>query len=184
MAKMLRTKGWHFFREKSIGKFAMLARIDGINNYILFSNDINRWDETHLLQSPKFPWEFIQVGNCGSPIETEYGWLVITHGVGTMRKYVISAMLLDLDDPTIVIGQLTEPIISPNEEEREGYVPNVVYSCGSIVNNDELVIPYAMSDTASTYATVPLEELLASLMPSGKGRKNLKDNYCKENLCC
>ncbi len=172
-------KGMALFPRKIKGKYAMLARIDGINNYILFSDNINRWDETHLLQSPKFPWEFIQVGNCGSPIETEHGWLVITHGVGTMRKYVISAMLLDLDDPTKVIGQLTEPIISPNEEEREGYVPNVVYSCGSIVHNNELVIPYAMSDTASTYATVPLDELLASLMPSWKGRKNLKDQYCK-----
>ncbi|MHC1774587.1 MAG: response regulator [Lentimicrobium sp.] len=172
-------KGMALFPRKIKGKYAMLARIDGINNYILFSDDINRWDETHLLQSPKFPWEFIQVGNCGSPIETEHGWLVITHGVGTMRKYVISAMLLDIDDPTKVIGQLTEPIISPNEEEREGYVPNVVYSCGSILNNDELVIPYAMSDTASTYATVPLEELLASLMPSGKSRKDMKDDYCK-----
>ncbi|MBK6962911.1 MAG: response regulator [Bacteroidales bacterium] len=172
-------KGMALFPRKIKGKYAMLARIDGINNYILFSNNINRWDETHLLQSPKFPWEFIQVGNCGSPIETEHGWLVITHGVGTMRKYVISAMLLDLDDPTKVIGQLTEPIISPNEEEREGYVPNVVYSCGSILNNGELVIPYAMSDTASTYATVPLDELLASLMPSWKGRKNLNDQHCK-----
>ncbi len=159
-------KGMALFPRKIHGKYAMLARIDGVNNYIMFSDDINHWNETKLLQSPQFPWEFIQVGNCGSPIETDYGWLVITHGVGTMRKYVISAMLLDLNDPTKVIGQLTEPIISPNEEEREGYVPNVVYSCGSIINNDQLIIPYAMSDTASTYATVPLEELLRSLIPS------------------
>lgn len=163
-------KGMALFPRKIKGKYAMLARIDGINNYIMFSDDINRWNETKLLQAPQFPWEFIQVGNCGSPIETEHGWLVITHGVGTMRKYVISAMLLDLDDPTKVIGQLTEPVISPNEEEREGYVPNVVYSCGSIISNDELVIPYAMSDTASTYATVPLDELLRSLVPSDFSR--------------
>lgn len=163
-------KGMALFPRKIKGKYAMLARIDGINNYIMFSDDINRWNETRLLQAPQFPWEFIQVGNCGSPIETEHGWLVITHGVGTMRKYVISAMLLDLDDPTKVIGQLTEPVISPNEEEREGYVPNVVYSCGSIISNDELVIPYAMSDTASTYATVPLDELLRSLVPSDLSR--------------
>jgi predicted GH43/DUF377 family glycosyl hydrolase len=159
-------KGMALFPRKIKGKYVMLSRIDGVNNFIMFSDQINRWGEAIKLQEPTYPWEFIQVGNCGSPIETEHGWLVITHGVGTMRKYVISAMLLDLDDPTKVIGQLSEPLISPNEEEREGYVPNVVYSCGSIVNNDELVIPYAMSDTASTYATVPLKELLTSLTPS------------------
>lgn len=159
-------KGMALFPRKINGKYVMLSRIDGVNNYIMLSEDINRWGEAVMIHGPLFPWEFIQVGNCGSPIETEYGWLVITHGVGTMRKYVISAMLLDLDDPTKVIGQLSEPLISPNEEEREGYVPNVVYSCGSIVNNDELVIPYAMSDTASTYATVPLKELLTSLVPT------------------
>jgi len=165
-------KGMALFPRKINGKFVMLSRIDGINNFIMYSESINMWSEAQPLQAPKFPWEFIQVGNCGSPIETEYGWLVITHGVGPMRKYAISAMLLDLDDPTRVIGQLKEPLISPNEEEREGYVPNVVYSCGSIVNNDELVIPYAMSDTASTYATINLKELLSSLVPSDlkKGR--------------
>lgn len=159
-------KGMALFPRKVKGKFVMLARLDGVNNFIMFSDNINFWHEAKLLQQPKFPWEFIQVGNCGSPLETEFGWLVITHAVGPMRKYVISAMLLDLDDPSKVIGQLCEPLITPNEEEREGYVPNVVYSCGSIVNNDELVIPYAMSDTASTYATIPLKELLTSLLPS------------------
>jgi predicted GH43/DUF377 family glycosyl hydrolase/CheY-like chemotaxis protein len=165
-------KGMALFPRKIKGKYAMLARIDGINNYIMFSDSINLWHEAVQLQSPKYPWEFIQVGNCGSPIETEFGWLVITHGVGPVRKYVISAILLDLDDPTIVIGQLNEPLLSPNEEEREGYVPNVVYSCGSIINNDELVIPYAMSDTASTYATLSLKELLTNLLPTDikKGR--------------
>ncbi len=172
-------KGMAIFPRKIKGKYAMLARIDGINNYIMFSDVINRWDETRILQIPQYPWEFIQVGNCGSPIETEHGWLVITHGVGTMRKYVISAMLLDLDDPTKVIGQLTEPIISPNEEEREGYVPNVVYSCGSILNNNELVIPYAMSDTASTFATVPLDELLRSLVPSDFNKKHTQAELSK-----
>ncbi len=167
-------KGMALFPRKVNGKYAMLARIDGINNYIMFSDDINLWHEAVMLQSPKYPWEFIQVGNCGSPIETEFGWLVITHGVGTMRKYAISAILLDLDDPTKIIGQLSEPLIAPNEEEREGYVPNVVYSCGSIVSNDELVVPYAMSDTSSTFATVPLKELLTNLVPSDlrKGRPN------------
>ena len=159
-------KGMALFPRKVNGKFAMLARIDGVNNYIMFSDDINVWNEATLLQQPKFPWEFIQVGNCGSPIETPYGWLVITHGVGAMRKYCIGALLLDLNDPTKVIGQLSEPLISPNEEEREGYVPNVVYSCGSIIHNHELVIPYAMSDTSSTFATVALDDLLELLVPT------------------
>jgi predicted GH43/DUF377 family glycosyl hydrolase len=159
-------KGMALFPRKINGKYAMLSRIDGINNYVMFSDDINLWGTALRIQEPKFPWEFIQVGNCGSPIETKYGWLVITHGVGTMRKYCIGAMLLDLEDPTIVIGELFEPLIAPNDEEREGYVPNVVYSCGSIINNNELVLPYAMSDTSSTYATVNMDELLEQLVPS------------------
>ncbi len=169
-------KGMALFPRKIKNKYVMLSRIDGINNYIMFSDTINIWHEAIQIQSPKFPWEFIQLGNCGSPIETEFGWIVITHGVGPMRKYVISAILLDLDDPTIVIGQLNEPLLAPNEQEREGYVPNVVYSCGSIINNDELVIPYAMSDTASSYATISLNELLTNLLPSDirKGRPNLE----------
>ena len=174
-------KGMALFPRKINGRYAMLARIDGINNYIMFSDTINLWNEAVQIQAPKFPWEFIQVGNCGSPIETEFGWLVITHGVGPMRKYVIGAILLDLDDPTKVIGQLNEPLLVPNEEEREGYVPNVVYSCGSIINNDELVIPYAMSDTASTYATLSLNELLTNLIPSdlNRGRPSLEKSKAR-----
>jgi predicted GH43/DUF377 family glycosyl hydrolase len=167
-------KGMALFPRKIKGKYAMLSRIDGINNYIMFSDDINLWGEAKLIQGPKFPWEFIQIGNCGSPIETEYGWLVITHGVGTMRKYSLGATLLDLDDPTKVIGQLSEPMLSPNEEEREGYVPNVVYSCGSIIHNNELIIPYAMSDTASTFAAIPLDDLFQRLIPS-EYKKDKKD---------
>ncbi|PIQ34328.1 MAG: glycosidase [Bacteroidetes bacterium CG18_big_fil_WC_8_21_14_2_50_41_14] len=159
-------KGMALFPRKINGKYAMLARLDGINNYIMFSDDINLWHDAIRIQEPGFPWEFIQIGNCGSPIETEYGWLVITHGVGTMRKYSLGAALLDLNDPTKVIGRLNEPLLSPNEEEREGYVPNVVYSCGSIISNNELIIPFAMSDTSSTYACAPLEELLARLLPA------------------
>ncbi|MCF8348071.1 MAG: glycoside hydrolase family 130 protein, partial [Bacteroidales bacterium] len=159
-------KGMALFPRKINGRYAMLSRLDGVNNYIMFSDDINLWDGAIKIQSPVFPWEFIQIGNCGSPIETPHGWLVITHGVGTMRKYCLGATLLDLNDPTKVIGQLSEPLLSPNEEEREGYVPNVVYSCGSIINNNELVIPYAMSDTASTYACVPLDELVNRLLPA------------------
>ncbi|MFY7653181.1 MAG: response regulator, partial [Chitinophagaceae bacterium] len=159
-------KGMAIFPRKINGQFVMLARIDGVNNFIMYSNNINLWGEAIKIQSPSFPWEFIQVGNCGSPIETKHGWLVITHGVGTMRKYCIGAMLLDLNDPSKIIGELPEPLIMPNDLEREGYVPNVVYSCGSIINNNELIIPYAMSDTSSTYATIKIDELLEHLIPS------------------
>lgn len=165
-------KGMALFPRKVNGKFAMLARLDGVNNYIMMSDAINIWDKAIKIQEPKFPWEFIQIGNCGSPIETKHGWLVITHGVGTMRKYCIGATLLDLNDPTKIIGQLSEPLLCPNEEEREGYVPNVVYSCGSIVNNNQLIMPYAMSDTASTYACVPMTELLNRLLPSNADQLN------------
>ncbi len=166
-------KGMALFPRKINGQYAMLARLDGVNNYIMYSDDINLWHQAIRIQEPKFPWEFIQIGNCGSPIETEHGWLVITHGVGTMRKYSLGATLLDLNDPTKIIGQLSEPLLTPNEEEREGYVPNVVYSCGSIIHNGELIIPYAASDTASTYATVPLDELFNVLIPSdAQKRKN------------
>jgi predicted GH43/DUF377 family glycosyl hydrolase len=175
-------KGMALFPRKIKGKYVMLSRIDGINNYIMFSDKINLWHEAIPLHQPKFPWEFIQVGNCGSPIETEFGWIVITHGVGPMRKYVISAILLDLDDPTKVIGQLNEPLLMPNEEEREGYVPNVVYSCGSIINNDELVIPYAMSDTASTYATLSLKELLTNLLPTDIKRGRTSPDKSKARI--
>ncbi len=173
--KNAQNKGMALFPRKIKGKYAMLSRLDGVNNYIMFSDDINLWHDAVKIQEPKFHWELIQVGNSGSPIETEYGWLVITHGVGTMRKYSLGAILLDLNDPTKIIGQLNEPLLSPNEIEREGYVPNVVYSCGSIINNDELVLPYAASDTASTYATVPLQELLNRLIPSDFARGKTKE---------
>ncbi len=175
-------KGMALFPRKVKGKYAMLSRLDGINNYIMFSDDINLWHEAKKIQGPKFPWEFIQIGNCGSPIETEYGWLVITHGVGTMRKYSLGATLLDLDDPTKVIGQLSEPMLTPNEEEREGYVPNVVYSCGSIVHNNELVVPYAMSDTSSTFATIPLDELFSRLIPSEFKKSNSRVQESKARI--
>ncbi|SNR69566.1 Predicted glycosyl hydrolase, GH43/DUF377 family [Lutibacter agarilyticus] len=158
-----RNKGMALFPRKINGKFAMLCRIDGINNYISFSDDLNRWNEAKLLQKPKYPWEFVQVGNCGSPIETKDGWLVITHAVGQMREYVMGASLFDLDNPEIEIGRLNMPLMIPNEIEREGYVPNVIYSCGSIIHNGILCIPYAMSDYASSFATVNLEALLTEL---------------------
>jgi predicted GH43/DUF377 family glycosyl hydrolase len=157
-------KNFALFPRKINGHYAMLSRLDGVNHYIMFSDNITLWETSHLLWEPKYNWELIQVGNCGSPIETTEGWLVITHGVGQMRKYSLGAILLDLQDPTKVIGSLKDPLIVPNEDEREGYVPNVVYSCGSIIHNDVLVIPYAISDYASSFATVSIKTLLAKLL--------------------
>ena len=161
--EIAQNKGMALFPRKINGKYAMLCRIDGVNNYIAYSDKINFWSEAKLLQEPKYPWELVQIGNSGSPIETEEGWLVITHGVGPMREYTLSAALFDLENPEIEIGRLKNPLIQPNEKEREGYVPNVVYSCGSMIHNGEVIIPYAMSDYASTYATVNLKELLKVL---------------------
>jgi predicted GH43/DUF377 family glycosyl hydrolase len=156
-------KGMALFPRKIKGLYAMLGRQDAENIYVMFSDHLHFWDSMQLILEPAFPWEFIQLGNCGSPIETEAGWLVISHGVGPMRKYCIGAFLLDLDDPTKVIGRLPEPLIKPNARERDGYVPNVVYSCGSLVHNGQLVIPYGISDYATTFATLPLEQVLAAM---------------------
>ena len=125
----------------------------------MFSDNLHFWGEATLLQEPKQPWEFVQIGNCGSPIETDKGWLVITHGVGNMRQYSIGVILLDLNDPTKVIARLEEPLLTATEEEREGYVPNVIYSCGSMIVKDKLIVPYAMSDIASRIAIVDVAEL-------------------------
>jgi len=157
-------KGMALFPRKINGKYAMLSRHDGYSNYIMYSDNINVWHNAKKIQEPFYPWEFIKVGNAGSPIETEKGWLVITHSVGAMRKYYISAILLDLNNPSKVIARLTEPLLMANEEERDGYVPNIVYSCGSIILNDELIIPYAMSDYASTFATISMKELFEEMV--------------------
>jgi beta-1,2-mannobiose phosphorylase / 1,2-beta-oligomannan phosphorylase len=166
--EVAQNKGMALFPRKINGRYAMLCRIDGVNNYIAFSDNINVWRQATLLQTPRYPWEFVQMGNCGSPIETPDGWLVITHGVGAVREYVLGVSLLDLNNPEKEIGRLAYPLLVPNYKEREGYVPNVVYSCGSMIYNDALVIPYAMSDHASTYATVHLAELLDALKKSGE----------------
>jgi len=158
-----KNKNLALFPRKINGKFAMLSRIDGWNNYLMYSDNINIWEDPIKIQSPEYPWEFVQIGNCGSPIETEAGWLIMTHAVGPMRHYSISASLLDLNDPSKEIGRLKDPLIMPNNEEREGYVPNVVYSCGSIIHNDELIIPYGLSDHSSGFATVNLKLLLDRL---------------------
>jgi predicted GH43/DUF377 family glycosyl hydrolase len=159
----VQNKGMALFPRKIDGRYAMLSRQDDENILIMFSDNIHFWSNPKILLSPKQPWEFVKLGNCGSPIETEAGWLVLSHGVGAMRKYCLGAFLLDHDDPTRVIARLRDPLLSPNETEREGYVPNVVYSCGSLLHGRELIIPYAMSDSASSFATVSLDKLLAAM---------------------
>lgn len=156
-------KNFALFPKRIKGKYAVLARVDGVNNYIMYSDRNTLWNDPIKIQEPKYPWEFTQIGNCGSPIWTEEGWLIITHGVGPMRRYCIGASLFDLDDPTKEIGRLSQPLLSPLEEEREGYVPNVVYSCGSIIHNGSLILPYAVSDYSSSYATVEMAELIQTL---------------------
>ncbi len=159
----VQNKGMALFPRKIRGQYVMLGRQDLENIYVLFSDHLHFWNTSKLIVEPKFPWEFVQMGNCGSPIETEAGWLVLSHGVGPMRKYCIGAFLLDLNDPTKVIGRLREPLIKPTETGREGYVPNVVYSCGSLLHSRHLIIPYAMSDYATTFATLPLDGVLAAM---------------------
>jgi predicted GH43/DUF377 family glycosyl hydrolase len=159
----VQNKGMALFPRKVNGHYAMISRQDDENILIMFSDNIDFWADPQLLLSPEQPWEFIKMGNCGSPIETPAGWLVLSHGVGAMRKYCLGAFLLDLNDPTRVIGRLREPLLAPNESEREGYVPNVVYTCGALVHRRELIIPYAMSDSATSFATVPLDQLLAAM---------------------
>lgn len=156
-------KNLALFPRKIKGKYAMLARIDGVNNYLMFSDRTTVWNKPVIIQEPRFPWEFTQIGNCGSPLWTEEGWLVISHGVGPMRRYCLGAALFDLDDPSKEIGRLGEPLLSPREDERNGYVPNVVYSCGAIIHNQSLVLPYAVSDYSSTYAVADLGELIEAI---------------------
>ncbi len=158
--KAVKNKGMALFPRKIDGNYVMLSRQDGENIHIMFSDNIHFWQESKIIQEPTRPWEFIQIGNCGSPLETDKGWIVLTHGVGPMRQYCIGAMLLDLENPAKVIARLDEPLLSPLEEEREGYVPNVIYSCGAIFHNSDLIIPYGMSDIAAGMATVNVEELL------------------------
>jgi predicted GH43/DUF377 family glycosyl hydrolase len=158
--KAVRNKGMALFPRKINGSYVMLSRQDGENNHIMFSDNIHFWQESKIIQEPTRPWEFIQIGNCGSPLETDRGWIVLTHGVGPMRQYCIGAMLLDLENPAKIIARLEEPLLTPNEEEREGYVPNVVYTCGAIFHNTDLVIPYGISDIRCGVATVGVRELI------------------------
>lgn len=160
----VQNKGMALFPRRINGRYAMLSRQDDQNLFIMFSDNPHHWSDPQVILRPTEMWESVKIGNCGSPIETEAGWLVITHGVGPMRKYCIGAALLDLHDPSKVIGRLREPLLSPEGNEREGYVPNVVYSCGSLLHGRQLILPYAMSDKASAIASVSVDELLAALL--------------------
>jgi predicted GH43/DUF377 family glycosyl hydrolase len=159
-------KGMALFPRMVGGKYVMLSRKDRENLHLATSDDVHDWNEVEELYRPQNPWELLQTGNCGSPIETEAGWLVLTHGVGPMRRYAIGALLLDLDDPRRVIGYLSKPLLEPTDDEREGYVPNVLYTCGAIVHADQLVVPYGFSDAGIAVAQVPLAELLDGLLSS------------------
>jgi predicted GH43/DUF377 family glycosyl hydrolase len=143
--------------------FTAIGRVDGENLFLLKSDEIDFWGQATEIIQPKFEWEFVQIGNCGSPLLTDAGWLLLTHGVGAMRKYCIGAVLLDKHEPSKVLGQLESPLLSPNDEERSGYVPNVVYSCGSLIHEGNLIIPYGISDAATGFAVVNLDQLLSYL---------------------
>lgn len=156
-------KGFALFPRRINGDYYIIGRQNGQDITISRSNHLHFWGDSQLLQQPTLPWDLVQLGNCGSPIETKDGWLLLTHGVGPLRRYVLGAILLDLDDPTKVIGHLDQPLMSPDEHEREGYVPNVLYSCGAMLHKDMLVLPYAMADSVSGIAVIDLPSLLAQM---------------------
>jgi predicted GH43/DUF377 family glycosyl hydrolase len=156
-----RNKGMALFPRKVDGKFLMIGRQDGKNLYLLRSDKIDHWEGGELLIEPRYPWELVQIGNCGAPIELEEGWLLLTHGVGAMRKYAIGAALLDKADPSIVIGRTRNPILSAADEDREGYVPNVVYTCGAIRVGEDLFLPYGVADSSVCFAFVAIREILS-----------------------
>ena len=163
-------KGMALFPRKVDGSYAMISRQDNENLHLMFSDNVHFWHEKTLLLRPAYPWEFVQLGNCGSPIETEAGWLVLTHGVGAMRRYCMGAMLLDRNDPSRVLGRLREPLLFPNDNERQGYVPNVVYGCGGQIHGRHLIIPYGMSDYATSFAVVDVGMLLEALSSTTSSR--------------
>jgi predicted GH43/DUF377 family glycosyl hydrolase len=158
-----RNKGMALFPRKINGKYAMIARQDNENLYLIYSDDLYRWDDGQAILKPQFPWEFVQIGNCGSPIELDEGWLLLTHGVGPVRKYSIGAALLDKSDPFKVLARSREPLLRPEPSEREGYVPNVVYTCGAMRHNDQIILPYAVSDTFSNFATIKISTLMQAM---------------------
>jgi predicted GH43/DUF377 family glycosyl hydrolase len=158
-----RNKGMAIFPRKLNGRYAMIGRQDNENLYLIYSNDLYSWEEGVAILRPQFPWEFIQIGNCGSPIELEEGWLLLTHGVGAMRRYCIGAVLLDKQDPSRVLARSPQPLVRPEPCERAGYVPNVVYTCGAMRHGDRIILPYAICDTFCTFATIEIVALLAAM---------------------
>lgn len=158
-----RNKGMSLFPRRINGKYAMIGRQDNENLYLLYSDDLYLWEGGEAILEPRFPWEFVQIGNCGSPVELDEGWLLLTHGVGPVRKYSIGAALLDKNDPSKVLARSREPLVRPEQSEREGYVPNVVYTCGAMRHDDRVVLPYAVSDTFSNFATIKISALMQEL---------------------
>jgi predicted GH43/DUF377 family glycosyl hydrolase len=158
-----RNKGMALFPRKVGGRYLMMGRQDGINQFLLSSDDLSHWDDGRLLLQPVYPWELVQIGNCGPPIELDEGWLVLTHGVGAMRKYAIGAALLDKDDPSKVLGRTAQPVLSAADDDRDGYVPNVVYTCGALKVGDDLFMPYGVADMTVAFAFVPIKSLLAAM---------------------
>ena len=158
-----RNKGMALFPRKIGGRYAMIARQDNENLYLIYSDDLYTWGDGQAILKPEFPWEFVQIGNCGSPIELDEGWLLLTHGVGPVRKYSIGAALLDKNDPSKVLARSREPLLRPEPSEREGYVPNVVYTCGAMRHNDHIILPYAVSDTFSNFATIKISALMQAM---------------------
>jgi predicted GH43/DUF377 family glycosyl hydrolase len=158
-----RNKGMALFPRKVGGRYMMIGRQDGENLFLIASDEVTHWDEGELLLKPEYPWELVQIGNCGPPIELDEGWLLLTHGVGAMRKYSIGAVLLDKDDPSKVLGRTPEPVLAAADEDREGYVPNVVYTCGALLQGDNLFIPYGVADSSIAFAFCPVRKLLESM---------------------
>jgi predicted GH43/DUF377 family glycosyl hydrolase len=154
-------KGMALFPRRIGGRYAMIGRQDNENLYLIYSDNLHTWERGVPILKPQFPWEFVQIGNCGSPIELDQGWLLLTHGVGPVRKYSIGAVLLDKNDPSKVLARSREPLVRPDPSEREGYVPNVVYTCGAMRHNDQIILPYAVSDTFSNFATIRISALMA-----------------------
>jgi predicted GH43/DUF377 family glycosyl hydrolase len=161
--RAVRNKGFALFPRRIGGRYAMLSRQDGENILLMTSDELLRWDEATVICRPQEPWELVQLGNCGSPILTDAGWLVLSHGVGAMRRYCLGAFLLDRDDPTRVLGRLPEPLIAPPPDDRDGYVPNVVYTCGALLHRDRLLLPFGLADNLIAFATLPLDTLLEAL---------------------
>lgn len=168
-------KGMALFPRRIGGRFAMISRQDDENLYLMLSDDVRVWDESKVLRRPEADWEVIKIGNCGSPIETPEGWLLLTHGVGAMRRYCIGALLLDLNDPSVVLGSLSEPLIEPDEKGRNGYVPNVVYTCGAMLHAGKLILPYGLSDSLTTIKTINFAKIINALLTKKKNQTNQKN---------